>query len=95
MNVKVIFLQNIVTDLLLGFNIADIFYEYKKYIDKKYKAVPGFITQNLPQLKKNLEKWDIKNVAICSSFNKIGYLMSPNLKRTLNQLKIILLKIII
>ena len=80
MNVKVIFLQNIVTDLLLGFNIADIFYEYKKYIEKKYKAVPGFITQNLPQLKKNLEKWDIKNVAICSSFNKIGYLMSPNLK---------------
>ncbi len=79
LNVKVIFLQNIITDLLLGFDVKEIFYEYCKYIRKKHKAVPGLITQNMPVLKAKLEDWGIEEVVICSSFNKIGYLMSPDI----------------
>ena len=79
LNVKVIFLQNIITDLLLGFKVKDIFYEYCQYIRKKYDSTPGFITQNMPNLKSLLEEWGIEDVVICSSFNKIGYLMSPNI----------------
>lgn len=78
LNVKVIFLQNIITDLILGFDIKEIFIEYCSYILKKYKVLPGLITQNMPALKKKLESWGIEGVVICSSFNKIGYLMSPN-----------------
>lgn len=80
LNVKVIFLQNIITDLFLGYGIGEIFYEYCKYIRKKYNALPGLITQNMPILKEKLEEWGIEDVVICSSFNKIGYLMSPNLE---------------
>ena len=80
LNVKVIFLQNIITDLLLGYEVKDIFYEYCQYIRKKYAATPGFITQNLPFLKHRFEEWGIEHVVICSSFNKIGYLMSPNIE---------------
>jgi hypothetical protein len=80
LNVKVIFLQNIITDLLLGYGIKEVFYEYCEYIRKKYNAVPGLITQNLPYLKGKLEEWGIKEVVICASFNKIGYLMSPNIE---------------
>jgi hypothetical protein len=79
LNVKVIFLQNIITDLLLGLNTPDIFKEYCDYVRTKYNVIPGFITQNLPALKCNFEKWDISGVAICASFNKIGYLMSPDI----------------
>ena len=79
LNVKVIFLQNIITDLLLGLNTPDIFKEYCDYIRLKYKVLPGFITQNLPALKSNFEKWNINEVVICTSFNKIGYLMSPDI----------------
>lgn len=78
LDVKVIFLQNIIVDLILGYGMKDIFYEYCEYIRKKYKALPGLITQNLPYLKAKLEEWGIEEVVICSSINKIGYLMSPN-----------------
>ena len=79
LNVKVIFLQNIITDLLLGYGIKEIFYEYCIYIKKKYNALPGLITQNMPILLGKLKEWGIEEVVICSSFNKIGYLMSPSL----------------
>lgn len=80
LNIKVIFLQNIITDLLLGFNIKLVFEEYCDYIRRKYNASPGLITQNMPWLLKRLDEWDIRQVVICTSFNKIGYLMSPDVK---------------
>jgi hypothetical protein len=79
LNVKVIFLQNIIVDLLLGYDVKDVFYEYCSYIWKKYNVLPGLITQNLPRLKAKLEEWGIEKVVICSSINKIGYLMSPDI----------------
>lgn len=80
LDVKVIFLQNIIVDLILGYGMKDIFYEYCQYIRKKYHALPGLITQNLPYLKAKLEEWGIEEVVICSSINKIGYLMSPDVQ---------------
>ena len=78
LNVKVVFLQNVITDLILGFDIKEIFFEYCEYIKKKYNVLPGLITQNLPILKSKLEEWKIEGVVLCSSINKIGYLMSPS-----------------
>ena len=79
LNIKVIFLQNIIVDLLLGYGVKEVFYEYCSHIRKKYHALPGLITQNLPYLKEKLEEWGIDEVVICSSINKIGYLMSPDI----------------
>lgn len=79
LNVKVIFLQNIVTDLLLGMGMKEILCSYCDYIRKKYNVIPGLITQNMPVLKQRLAEWGIEEVVICSSINKIGYLMSPSL----------------
>ena len=78
LNVRAVFLQNIVTDLILGFGIRELFFKYCEYIRKKYNAIPGLITQNMPYLLNKLKEWDIKKVVICSSYNKIGYLMSPD-----------------
>lgn len=77
LDVRVVFLQNIVVDLILGFDVPDPFVEYCKHIRKKYGAIPGFITQNLPFLRAKLGEWGIDEVVICASVNKIGYLMSP------------------
>ncbi len=79
LNVKVVFLQNIITDLILGFEIRELFEAYCNHIRKKYNALPGLITQNLPFLKMKLEEWGLEEIVICSSFNKIGYLMSPDI----------------
>lgn len=87
LNVKAIFLLNIITDLFLGYEMKEIFQEYCVYIRKKYNVLPGFITQNMPILKAKLELWGIEEVVICSSFNKIGYLMSPNIESYLEAAK--------
>ncbi|MEO6289044.1 MAG: hypothetical protein ABIO76_03950 [Ginsengibacter sp.] len=72
----VIFLQNIITDMLLGFGMKDVLLYFHNYVQKKYNAEAGFITMNLPQLVDTLEEVDIKNPIICTSINKIGFRMS-------------------
>jgi hypothetical protein len=72
----VIFIQNVLVDMILGLKMYDIFSEYDAYIRKKYNAEPGYITMNLPALYDTLESLGIKNPVICSSINKIGFRMS-------------------
>ena len=43
LNIKAIFLQNIVTDLLLGIGIKEVFLAFVEYIEKKYDARAGFL----------------------------------------------------
>jgi len=71
-----IFLQNVVTDLLLGLGMDDFFVEYEKYVNKKYGVNAGFITMNMPLLYDRLELKNVKNPIICTSFNKINFRMS-------------------
>lgn len=76
----VIFIQNVLTDMILGLGMKDVFVEYHNYIIKKYNAEPGYITMNLPLLLDTLEESDIRNPIICSSINKIGFRMSGGLE---------------
>lgn len=78
LNIKVIFLQNVITDLVLGYNVKEVFLRYCDYIRKKYHVLPGFITLNMPYLKARLEDWGIDEVVICSSINKAGFNMNPS-----------------
>lgn len=75
-NTPVIFLQNVITDLLLGLKMKEILIAFHQYIAKKYNAEAGFITMNLPMLLNVLEEGGIKNPIICSSINKAGFRMS-------------------
>lgn len=78
LNVKCLFLQNVITDLVLGYNIKEVFEHYCEYIRKKYKVLPGLITLNMPYLKGKLEEWGIDEVVICSSINAAGFNMHPS-----------------
>lgn len=78
LNVKVFFLQNIITDMLLGYGIKEVFEHFAEYIRKKYKVTPGFVTLNMPYLKSKLEEWGIEEVVICSSINAAGFNMHPS-----------------
>jgi hypothetical protein len=75
-NTPVIFLQNVITDLLLGLRMTDFLVSFHKYVKKKYNAEAGFITMNMPMLLNVLEKAGIENPIICSSINKVGFRMS-------------------
>lgn len=77
----VIFIQNVLTDMILGLGMKDVFIEYHNYIIRKYNSEPGYITMNLPLLLDVLEEAGIKNPIICSSINKIGFRMSGGLEK--------------
>jgi len=72
----VIFIQNVLTDMILGLGMNEVFAEYDSYIRKKYKSEPGYITMNMPALLDALNSVGIQNPIICSSINKIGFRMS-------------------
>lgn len=78
LDMRVIFLQNVITDLVLGYDVKEVFLRYCDFIRKKYNVIPGFITLNLPYLKAKLEAWGIEEVVICSSINKAGFNMFPS-----------------
>jgi hypothetical protein len=71
----VIFLQNVVTDMLLGLKLHDMLGAFHRYIRDKYDAEAGFITMNLPLLTKVLKEQGIENAIVCANINKIGFRM--------------------
>jgi hypothetical protein len=78
LNVKVVFLQNIVTDLLLGFRAKEAFVGFVAYLKDKYGLEAGFNSLNMPMLVDFLHECGIENPIVCSSINKAGYFMNPD-----------------
>jgi hypothetical protein len=76
----VIFLQNVVTDLLLGLGFFEAFRIFADHVRLNYDAEPGFITMNLPRLIDALESVGIQNPIICSNVNKIGFRMCGGIR---------------
>jgi hypothetical protein len=72
---RVVFLQNVVTDLLLGFDLKHMFKAFHDHIRANYGAEAGFITMNMPKLLEVCEEVGIENPIICANINKIGFRM--------------------
>lgn len=72
----VIFLQNVVVDLLLGLGLNEAFKIFANHVKERFGAEPGFITMNLPKLLDVLEDQGIENPIVCSNINKLGFRMS-------------------
>lgn len=71
----VIFMQNVITDLLLGLGFKDCFRIFYDHVRAKYNAEPGFITMNVPKLLDVLDELGIDNPIVCANINKIGFRM--------------------
>jgi hypothetical protein len=85
-NTPVIFLQNVVVDLILGLGMYDFFNAFAKHVKKKYNAEPGFISMNMCKMVDVCEQIGIENPIICSSINKIGFRVSGSLEAYENYL---------
>jgi len=72
----VIFLQNVVVDLLLGLGFKEAFAIFAKHVKARYGAEPGFITMNMPRLLDVLDEVHVENPIVCANINKIGFRMS-------------------
>ena len=76
----VVFLQNVIVDLLLGLGFDAAFRIFADHVKERYGAEPGFITMNLPALLPVLEAQGVENPIVCSNINKIGFRMSGGLE---------------
>jgi hypothetical protein len=76
----VIFLQNVVTDLMQGLGFVDAFRVFADHCRARYGAEAGFITMNLPRLLPMLNEAGIENPIVCANVNKIGFRMAGGIE---------------
>lgn len=79
--IEYVFLQNVVTDLLLGLGLPEVFTAFHEYVGEKYDAKAGYITMNLPMLLDTLEQARIDRPTVCASINKLGFRMCGGQER--------------
>lgn len=72
----VVWLQNVIVDLLLGLNFKDAFLIFDEHVRARYGAEPGYITMNLPRALDVFEEVGLVNPIVCSNINKLGFRMS-------------------
>lgn len=83
----VVWMQNVVVDLLLGLGFLDAFRIFADHVRTRHGAEPGFITMNLPQLLDALETVGVDNPLVCSNINKLGFRMSGGVEGYLDALE--------
>lgn len=71
----VVFIQNVITDLLLGLRFDECFRIFHDHVRTRYGAEPGYITMNLPRLLDVLDRLGIDNPIVCANINKLGFRM--------------------
>lgn len=76
----IVFLQNVVTDLVLGLGYHDAFRIFADHVRSRYKAEPGFFTMNLPTLASALHAVGVEKPIICANVNKIAFRMSGGIE---------------
>lgn len=76
----VIFLQNVVTDLLLGLGFTSALESFAVHVQEAYGAEAGFITMNLPLLSATLNRIGLVDPIVCANINAIGFRMSGGIE---------------
>jgi hypothetical protein len=76
----VVFMQNVITDLLLGLRMHQCFRIFHDHVRDRYGAEPGYITMNVPRLLDALDDLAIDNPIVCANINKIGFRMCGGVK---------------
>jgi hypothetical protein len=80
LSTPVVWLQNVVVDLLLGLGFDDAFAIFAEHVRSRFGSEPGFITMNLPMLLDTLDRVGVVNPIVCSNINKIGFRMSGGIE---------------
>ena len=83
----VIFLQNVMVDLIVAMGMKDVVRIYHDHNSTKYDAEPGFITINMPALYAALTAVGIENSIICSNIDNIGFRMADGLEAYVKTLR--------
>jgi hypothetical protein len=76
---KSVMLHEIITDMALALDMDQLFKSYIKFMEKS-NVRPGFETRNFAYLTKKFSQWniDFSKITLTSSFNKVGFQMTPS-----------------
>jgi len=78
LNIRTIFLHDVLTDLALSLNLKGVFETFRDYLHDEYKMDTGLVTKNFSRLVDQLDIWNLEIHTIMTSFNKIGFQMNPS-----------------
>ncbi|MEN9505870.1 MAG: hypothetical protein RI958_1796 [Actinomycetota bacterium] len=80
LDTPVVFLQNVVTDLLLGLGMHSMLRSFSDHLRERHGVEAGFITMNLPRLLDALDTAGVDDPIVCCNYNKIGFRMSGGIE---------------
>jgi hypothetical protein len=78
--VKAILLHEVLTELIMAYNLTKLLRELRRYVEKKLGVGFGLETRNIDQLNKYLEKNNIQVEYVMTPVNPLGYQMAPSKK---------------
>ena len=76
--IKAILLHEVLTELIMAFNLVDLLRELKKFVEKKLGVDFGLETRNIGQLKRFLESHSIEAEYLMTPMNPLSYQMAPS-----------------
>jgi hypothetical protein len=76
--VKAILLHEVLTELIIAYNLIELLLELRKYVEGKLGVGFGLETRNIGQLRKFLEESGIQVDYVMTPMNPLGYQMAPS-----------------
>jgi hypothetical protein len=76
--IRVVFLHNVVVDLVLALRIEGVLKFFADYVREKHGVTPGFGSLNLPLAVERLQAEGVEDAVIMTSVNKAGFFMNPS-----------------
>ncbi|MCC6056001.1 MAG: hypothetical protein LM583_04935, partial [Desulfurococcaceae archaeon] len=76
--VKAILLHEVLTELIIAYNLIELLLELRKYVEGKLGVGFGLETRNIGQLRKFLEESSIQVDYVMTPINPLGYQMAPS-----------------
>ncbi len=77
---KAVFLHEIISDLIVSFQMKDLFREYVEFASDSLDTMPGFVTRNFARFADFVATTDVpmKDLMVMTPFNKVGFQMNPS-----------------
>ena len=76
--IKAILLHEVLTELIMAYNLTKLLCELKRFVEKKLGVGFGLETRNIGRLNKYLEEYNIQVEYVMTPMNPLGYQMAPS-----------------
>lgn len=78
LNLKAVFLHDVLTDLALALDIPSVLELHMTEIRERFGARGGFATKNLPLLVERFKRYGFERPLVLAQINKLGFGMNPS-----------------